>query len=100
MPKSPDLKILAAKFSPFSAGDSVELRSGEVSVTVESAEDKVSITSGVLDITRDAGGLALAQGLMLILTNTVQSLEAAQAAGSLPVKLQIAAPTVRPNPFQ
>lgn len=55
------------KFS-FSAGGSIDLFHGDdgASVTIESAEDKVTF-SGNLDITRDLHGLALAQAMMTVL---------------------------------
>ena len=99
MPKEHDPLTLAAKFTPFSPGDSVALTSGDLSVTVESAEDKVSFTTDMPDITRDARGLHIAQALLLVLTTTVRVMEADLAAGKLPDQLALIAPTVRANPF-
>lgn len=83
----------------FSAGGSIEFPVGDASLTVESAEDRVSFMRD-FDITRDAHGLALAQSLCAILAQTIVVLQADQAAGTLPKVLSVIEPTVRKNPFE
>lgn len=90
---------LAAKFKPFSSGDSVELVFGDSRLTVESSDDKVCFTTDIPDIRRDAQGLRMAQALLTVLAATVHVLEADLAAGKLPDQLALIAPTVRANPF-
>ena len=87
------------KFS-FSAGGSIDLFHGDdgASVTIESAEDKVTF-SGNLDITRDLHGLALAQAMMTVLQDCIAVLKEDMAAGHLPEFIAIEKPTIRENPF-
>lgn len=82
----------------FSAGGSIELPVGDGSLTIESAEDRVSFMRD-FDITRDANGLALADSLVVILAQAILKLRTDLAAGKLPDKMTLIAPTVRPNPF-
>lgn len=89
---------------PFSPGGSIELPSGqsragsEVSVSIESAEDKITF-AGNFVITRDLKGLALAQAMLSVLQGSVQVLMADLASGRLPDALPIESPTERDNPF-
>lgn len=85
----------------FTPGDSVELpaaASGEASVTVESAEDRISFMSSVT-ITRDAAGLALAEQMASILTGAIGIMQDDKTAGKLPDALALIKPTIRANPL-
>ena len=95
MPKA--LHTLSPDFA-FSAGGSIELPSGDASLTVESALDRVKFMSD-FDITRDARGLDLAEAVAAILVRTIDVLKADQAVGKLPDVLTLIAPTQRDNPF-
>lgn len=70
----------------FSAGGSIELDAGSGSLTVESAEDRMSFMQS-FDITRDQQGLELALSLAAVLAQTIDAMQEDQAKGALPKKL-------------
>lgn len=82
----------------FTPGASVEIPTGTGSLTIESAEDKISFMSD-FDITRDEKGLALAQALAIVLAGAIQALKQDQAAGQLPAVMSFEKPTIKPNPL-
>jgi hypothetical protein len=83
----------------FSAGRSVTFKNGASDLTVESAEDQISVMSG-FNITRDAAGLSLARDLVDIFLGAIQTLKDDQQAGRLPQEFVAKAPVVRDNPLQ
>lgn len=99
MSKEKSIAEIVAQFDAYSPGDSIELPTGAGAITIESAEDRVSIRAELLDITRDAHGLAVAEALASVLAKAIAVLKADQAAGSLPKTLTILKPTERDNPF-
>jgi hypothetical protein len=84
---------------PFSAGDTMSLKTSVGKLEVESSEDSVSFMSD-FDITRDRLGLALAIQLKSILDATVIQLQADEAAGHLADHLAMKAPAVKANPLR
>lgn len=82
----------------FSAGGSIELDAGSGSLTVESAEDRISFMQS-FDITRDQQGLDLAVSLASVLAQAIDAMQADQAKGALPKKLELTGLTVKPNPL-
>lgn len=84
---------------PFSAGDTMSLKTADGKLEIESSEDIVSFMSD-FNITRDRVGLALATQLKSILDATVIQLQVDEVGGHLPDHLTVKAPTVKANPLR
>lgn len=82
----------------FSEGGSIALEAGTYSLTVESAQERVSFMQ-TFDITRDQHGLALAEALAAILAQAIDAMREDLIKGHLPKTLKLAKPTVRSNPL-